>query len=416
VSERRALRTEEKRTLALLGLPTAALALAITIVTTYLPVVASAYLGSTTVIGVLIGLEGVMALWVPIVVGAWSDELRTPLGGRLPFLVAATPVVVVALLLIGFAGGTIVVGLAAALFFIAYFVAYEPYRALYPDLVADDVAGRAQSTQALFRGAGTGLALVGGGLLIALGGPVPFVVAAAVTATTMAVFVEVARRRRRERVARDGEDEPSGERTTPRELLELLRRHPELRTFLAANALWEASLGALKTFVFLFVAVGVGLGKPEAAGVIGGVALVALVGSPVSGWVGDRIGRLRLMTRTLPVYGVGLLLPALTQSLVVMVPTMLVVGFAGGVIMTLPYAILQPLMPRGHHGALTGLHSLSRGVGASLGPLLAGLAIELLADPFAGTDGYAAMWLVCGAAILLSIWPSRRLAGMVDDG
>ena len=67
--------------LALLGLPTAALALAITVVTTYLPVVAHEYLGSTTVIGVLIGLEGVMALWVPLVVGAWSDDLRTPLGG-----------------------------------------------------------------------------------------------------------------------------------------------------------------------------------------------------------------------------------------------------------------------------------------------------------------------------------------------
>jgi len=54
----------------------------------------------------LIGLEGVMALWVPLVVGAWSDSLCTPLGGRLPFLVAATPLVVATLMLLGLARST----------------------------------------------------------------------------------------------------------------------------------------------------------------------------------------------------------------------------------------------------------------------------------------------------------------------
>lgn len=414
---RRGLRPDEKRTLALLGLPTAALALAITVVTTFLPVAARPYLGSNTVIGVLIGLEGVMALWVPLVVGAWSDALRTPLGGRLPFLVAATPLVVAALVAIGVAGTALVAGVAAAVFFFSYFVAYEPYRALYPDLLDDDVAGRAQSSQAIFRGAGTGLALIGGGLLIALGRAVPFLVAAAVTAVTMAIYVTVARRRRRERVAR-GEDQKPSDRTTPRELLELLRSHPELRQYLTANALWEASLSALKTFVFLFIVVGIGLTKPEAAGIVGGVALVALAGAPLSGWLGDRIGRLRLMLLVLPVYGAGLLVPAFTQSTVVMVPVMVIVGFAGGLVMTLPYAVLQPLMPRGRHGALTGFYSLSRGVGAALGPLVAGLVIQLLGHrggTFHSTQGYAAMWLVCGATVLASLWPTRALARMVGD-
>ncbi len=412
----RTLRPEEKRVLALLGLPTAALALAITVVTTYLPVVAQDYLRSTTVIGALIALEGVMALWVPLVVGAWSDDLRTPLGGRLPFLIAATPLVIVGLVLIGFARSTVIAGISVGLFFFAYFVAYEPYRALYPDLVDAEVAGRAQSTQAIFRGAGTGLALVGGGLLVAVGDAAPFLVAAGVTAVTMGAFIHVARRRARARRARlmEGEEEEPHGRTSPRELLALLRTNPELRAYLLANALWEGSLSALKTFVFLFVVTGVGLSEASASGIIGGVALVALAGAPISGAIGDRIGLLRLMLLVLPFYGLGLLVPAFTQATVFMVPTMLLVGFAGGLVMTLPYAILQPLMPRGRHGALTGFYSVSRGVGSALGPLLAGLAIQLLADPFSSTDGYAAMWLVCGAAVLLSVWPTRRLARLVD--
>jgi MFS family permease len=79
------------------------------------------------------------------------------------------------------------------------------------------------------------------------------------------------------------------------------------------------------------------------------------------------------------------------------------VAFGGGVIMTLPYALLQPLMPEGRHGALSGLYSVSRGVGTALGPLLAGVAISLLRCPLDGTEGYAAMWPVCAAAILASI-------------
>jgi MFS family permease len=63
----------------------------------------------------------------------------------------------------------------------------------------------------------------------------------------------------------------------------------------------------------------------------------------------------------------------------------------------------MPMMPRDAHGAVTGLYSLSRGLGVALGPLLAGVAIE-----GAGED-FRWMWLVCAAAILLSIVAMRPL-------
>jgi predicted MFS family arabinose efflux permease len=92
-----------------------------------------------------------------------------------------------------------------------------------------------------------------------------------------------------------------------------------------------------------------------------------------------------------------------------MAPLLVLVGFGGGLIMTLPYAVLQPLMPEGHRGALTGFYNVSRGIGTALGRLLAGIAIQALHAPFSSTQGYAAMWLVCGGTILLSIWPTQLL-------
>src|SRR3954463_14976866 len=128
-----ALTGTERRRLALLGLPTFGLALAITVVSTYVPTVARQFTSSTTTIGVVIGAEGIGALLLPVLIGSWSDRLRTPWGGRLPFVVAGTPVLVVALLGMGVVGGMPALALAVAVFFAGYFVAYEPYRAFYPD-------------------------------------------------------------------------------------------------------------------------------------------------------------------------------------------------------------------------------------------------------------------------------------------
>jgi MFS family permease len=186
-------------------------------------------------------------------------------------------------------------------------------------------------------------------------------------------------------------------------LLELVRERAELRSFLAANALWELSLAALKTFVILYVTKAIGMSTSTASLVVGGVALIVLVASPVSGKLGDHVGRAKVMTWTLAVYGIGLLAPAATTNPALLVPVLPIVAFGGGVIMTLPYALLMPMMPTDEHGALTGFYSVSRGIGVSLGPGLAGIAIQL-----AGQD-YRVMWLVCGAAILASIPFTRRL-------
>ena len=102
--------------------------------------------------------------------------------------------------MLGFVDSIAAAAIVVAVFFVGYFVAYEPYRALYPDLVDDEIAGRAQSSQAIFRGLGTFLALVGGGLLISISDPLPFLAAALIVGLSMGAFcVAGVRHRRRER-------------------------------------------------------------------------------------------------------------------------------------------------------------------------------------------------------------------------
>jgi MFS family permease len=397
----RTLDRSEWRILVILGVPTFALALAITTVSTYLPVLAEDFSASSIVIGLLIGGEGLMALWLPLVVGSWSDRLRTPLGSRLPFIIAATPPLVIALAVLGFVQSIALAAVVVAVFFVGYFVAYEPYRALYPDLVDHEIAGRAQSTQAIFRGLGTFLALLGGGLLISISDPLPFLAAAVIVAACMGAFAYTGVRRRRRR--RDSSSGQGDIVAVAFRIVDLLRCEGGLRAFLTANALWELALAALKTFVVLYVTETLGFSLAGSSGVIAAAALIVLVGAVVSGPLGDRYGRALVMQWSLALYGLGLLVPFATTATAPLLVAVPLIAFGGGVTMSLPYALLIPMMPAGAHGAVTGLYSLSRGIGISLGPLLGGVAIE------AAGENYRWVWLVCSVAIIASILVMRPL-------
>ena len=411
----RPLDTEEKVRLGLLALPTFALALAITTVSTYLSEVTRRYTHHTTVIGAIIGGEGVMALWVPLLAGAWSDTLRTRIGGRLPFVLAGTIPAAVALALIGVASSLGLVAIVAGVFFGFYFVAYEPYRAMYPDLLDEDrIAGRAQSSQALARGVGTGCALLGGGLLLSLGRAVPFLAAAAILVTAVGAFVALALRR--DLPTQRQRSKGIGPLQVARRLPLLVRRHPALRAYFVANALWEMALAGLKAFIVLYLTIGLHFKLATASLIIGGVALVILIGAGMAGKAGDRFGRLRVITVALICYGTGYCALIFTTSRAVLVAAVPLLAIGGGAVMTLAYAILMPLMPEDEHGALTGYYSLSRGVGIVSGPILAGVLITVTAHgPFSGTHGLQAMWIVCSAAAFASLLFVRRLRDAAED-
>jgi MFS family permease len=410
----RPLRHEEKVELALLALPTFALALAITIVSTQLGEVTRRYTHQTTVIGAIIGGEGVMALWVPLIFGSWSDTLRTRVGGRLPFVLAGGLPAAVVLALIGVVHGLGAIALVSALFFLFYFIAYEPYRAMYPDMLpSSEVGGRAQSAQAVARGIGTGFALLGGGLLLSVARPLPFLLAAVLLVLGLGGFVLlVLRRGTPTQDYRHAESPAEVARRLPR----LVKRHPALRAYFFANALWETALAALKAFILLYLTLGLGYSLSTGSLIIGGVALVILIGAAGSGKLGDKFGRIRVVTIALIGYGVGYVVLAFTTSRPAIGAVIPLIAIGGGTVMTMAYALLMPLMPDDEHGALTGFYSISRGVGIVLGPILAGALIWLTkGGVFKTSDGFQAMWIVCAAATFGSLFFLRLMARASED-
>lgn len=341
--------------------------------------------------GALVAIEGVFAILVPLLVGPWSDRY----GERLPFIGFAGILGAAALLLMAVGGPLGVLAIWIALFQVAYFTYMTAYFALYPDVVDDEHSGRAQGAAGSWRGIGLGLAFVGGPALLAAWRGGPFLLAAIVMVVVTPLFGLIVRRR----IERHGkEHDPSNDVGSLRRLL----RDPRLRWFVAANALWEAALAALRAFVVLFLTVGLDKPTEFASLALGLVVVAALIAAPLSGWLGDRFGTRRVLVVSLVVYGLGLLTPAFSQA-VWLLPVVLAGGVAAVTVMTLPFALLMELLPPRDHGAGSALFGVSRGLGLLFGPLVAGVCIALLDGPFDDTKGYGVIFVVASACVLATI-------------
>lgn len=386
---------EVRPLLVLLGLPTFGLALAISVLTTFGPVILIHLTHSPTAVGALIGLEGAFALVVPLASGAISDRLPpSPLGRRLPFVLLGAPLAAAGLVLLPFSSSTGIAGAAVLVFFVGYYVYYPPYRALYADLLPRALYARAQAGQAIARGAGLGAALLAGGLLLAVWQPLPFLIAACMLAATTVALLPVFRLQSRCR--------NSTLPYLPASLRRVVLENPKLRVFALVNALWEFSFAGLKSFIVLYVVRGLGRSPAVASGVIAVVAVAYIVGAPLAGWLADRYGLLRVLRLTSLVYGAGLLFGAVPHTLTPLLIALPVIALAGAIVLTLPQALAFTLAPVGSEGVAAGLQDFSRGVGVVLGPIAVGAAVGVSRPVFSSTHGYASMWLVVGLPLLLA--------------
>jgi MFS family permease len=380
-----------------LALPTFALALGISVLTTYAPLLLGEATSSAGAIGAAVGAEGAFALFLPLVIGSLSDRTRSRLGRRIPYALIGVPLLVAPLVILPFAHGFAQTVALVSLFFLGYHIYYPPYQALFAELVPASHQGRAQGWQGVMRGLGLGVALVAGGLLLSVWTPLPFVLAAGAAVVATVVLVREVREPDRPAAA------PAAHAVPGPGVFRLVRERAEVRAFVAANALWELSFMGLKTFIVLFVVKGLGESVGTASAVIGVVAGAYVIASFGAGRLADAVGIHRLMRASIWVYGVGLIVGAGLSTLDSFLIGLPFIALAGAIVMTLPYGILAGMTPPGAEGALSGLFGFSRALGAVLGPIVVGVAIDVLAPVFPSTNGYGAMWVAIGAPILLSL-------------
>jgi MFS family permease len=381
-----------------LGLGAFGLAFSITTTAAYLPPHLRHFTNSGSLIGLILGAEGVFALLLSPVIGPWSDTFHTPLGRRRPFMLAALGPLGFCLLLMPFMPNLWTTTLIVLAFFFAYYVYEPPYRGLYPDLLPESTYGRAQGVQHVLRGLALGLALVGGGWLLKVWEASPFVLAAFVTTGACGAAILF--------VSEDGGHGRVFEGVVAyfKRSWRILREAPEVRRFLLANAAWEGTFAAARTFVVLYVIKGLHESQSVANELLAAVATGYVLAALVAGRLGDRFGIARVIFFASFLYGGGFIVAGTATQwhdwyFALIVP----VSIAGGIVMTLAWGLLFKLMPVEHRGAVSGLATTTKGLGLLIGAPIAGVAIDVARPWFGATDGYQIVWPVCGIPILLAL-------------
>ena len=307
-----ALSAKVRRLVLLLGVPSAGLSLCLTVLSTYLPVLARRFTSSSAVIGLLVGGEGLIAVLVPVWVGGLSDRTSTRLGRRLPFLLATAPLAALALSLVPFAGSLGVMSVEASSSTSRTSVISPPTKRSIPTWSPR----RRAAARRAFKGSSTTRGSVArssaGASSSASGGRSPSARRGRAAASPPRWSSSASAREAHSRSRPKKETTAGPAKALPARSSGSCSAATPGLNFVLGNALLMLALGGLKSFVVLWLTEGLGKSMKFTAAAMTVVALGTVVGALVSGKLADRYGISRVLSIALTVFGVGVALARLS--------------------------------------------------------------------------------------------------------
>jgi MFS family permease len=373
------------------------------------PALLRQHLTSAALIGLLMGLDNVVGIFVQPWIGSRSDRTRTRFGRRLPYLLVGAPIAATAFIAIPWTRSLPAL-VATMLVFAITINAYKPIsESLVPDFIAP--AARSKAYGALKTAASLTIivsALIS--LLVVDKHPrFAFVIPAALMVLAVAVVALTIRERDsdgyRQALADDAESAASGTPRHPRlraVITDLVRDTDRRRLFIlliafCTAAAW-AAMRALLTPYGIDV-LGLTRGQAGALTLPGGIAfLVAAVPLAI---LSDRYGRQLVMK-----FGLSLLSASLLLGFAVQTATMTriaiglaSVGYAAFIINAV--VVLWSLASTSTTGAHTGLYAVALAGGSALGPAVVGALVDLTS--WGSLLLYAAVFAAAALALLLCI-------------
>lgn len=395
-----------------------------TLMVALLPVLLVPLAPSAVWIGAVIALEGVAAMLVPYIIGGLSDSLPPAIvrrfGRRNTFILLSAPIMAATVVAAPFLGDFRLLAATAFLYFLALHAMNAPHLALLIDLSPEDRWGHVQGYLGSLHALGLGYGLVASGLLFSVWPPLPFLIAAVLILVTTVVTFRAApedraapnvvwrrhrqRQRHRRRSRRRGKWWVwwEGVRGEGRFWGELLGR-AEVRWFLVANSLWTAAIDGIRPYIFIFALVVLGITVAQASLVLLFLFAGFGVGSVLVGFLGDRLGRRRVLMvsalLTAVALAFGVFVDSVGKAILLLVPA----GLGAAALGVLPYPVFAELADGSKLGRSTGVFRFSVGFARLLAPLFVGAAIDHGAALFPEQAGYPMMWPAAAVFALCSV-------------
>jgi MFS family permease len=378
-------------------------------------------------IGVITTAGVLIAILVQPTMGSISDNTRSRLGRRKPYILIGTAL---DLIFLAFAAWAFwnqnywaFVGAVALLQFSSNF-AQGPYQGYIPDLVPGRQVGVASGMLGAANIAGN---LLGPGLAIlfvavlpgALGFPEItlglFVAIAVVEVITMLITV----------IFVPDRPAPPTDKTLRQRALgawgtDLLAHHDYV-WLLISRALVLTALVSLQAFAVFFLENAHGM-EPDAAQasqfpIILTVAVAALLSAVPGGWISSRIGRKPVLYVAIALGVLGAVMIAIGPEYWMVVAAAVPIGICSGVFLGVDWALMTDIIPKAESGRYMGISNIAVASAGPIASTVGGLVVfgaSLLA--FGPEIAYRAIFVVMAFELALGAWALRRVAEPIRRG
>lgn len=368
---------------------------------TYLPIFLGRWIGSMGVVGGIMTLDNIFAIFLIPIVAVWSDRARTPIGRRMPFIIVTLPLTAICYSFLPYAATASLAALIALVFFLNIFkqAARGPVVALMPDTIPGEYRSEANGVINMMGGIAAIIGTIGLARLMdvrvrlpVLGDTenrLPFPVAGLlVVAATALLFAFV-----RERTA---EESATGEERAPffasLKTIGANKDRSALR-ILVSLFFWFLGYQGVLPWIGKFAVETLGASQGTAALGAGMVGIAYAAFALPSGYFAHRIGRKRTIRAALVVlaailcvlFGLNTVAGALGLQGAAVLILFWVIMFAFGVfwvaVVTNSFPMLWQMADYGTMGIYTGLYYTFSQAAAIAAPPITGLLIDIAGYP-----------------------------------
>ena len=366
------------------------------------------------VIGFLMTLDNIAALFIQPPVGAWSDRLRTPIGRRLPFILIGAPIAAVAFGILPLAA-TLPVFLAGKIALILSMAVWRtPVVALMPDITPSKYRSQANGVINLMGGVGAIISFLLGARLYEINQNFPFWLGSVlVVLAAVLVFIFI-------REPKVFDQHPEAERPNLIKSVSSIIKDEDksaIRIFLAIM-FWFIAYNAIEAFFTLFANVHLGMAEADGVRLLGQLSLLFVLFALPSGFIGGKFGRRKTISFGIVLMGLCMLLmavlsvPFLTQVLFE-VPVLGEVPWVGIILMfagigwafininSLPMVV--DMTDDIQIGTYTGLYYLFSTMAAILGPNINGWLVELAGRDYSVIMYIGPVFMVFALVMMLGV-------------
>lgn len=341
------------------------------------------YVGSAAVIGLLMGVDNVVGIFLAPWIGARSDRTRTRWGRRLPYLVALTPVVAVAFVLLPVATS---LPMLVCLVFV-YSLATNALKPLALSLTPDFVAKHHRARATAIAKIATSLTIIVSSLVSLLlidDHPViAFMVPAALTLVAISVVawgLDEKSAPGYQKALQDDDQASSHKRESPLQSLRMiLNSGPrQFFMFVPATLLFFGAWAGMRSLITPYGTGVLGLSRGEAGALplLSSVAFL-LAAYPVAAW-GTRRGHLSVASVGIGIFVAFAVVSAVTTNWMVVAVAMcgMAIGYAAVAVNAI-VAWWGFAPDDARIGIMTGMWITMSALAQTLGPGVVGLGIDL---------------------------------------